>query len=76
MRIVGIVFFVLLAGLVGLRVFRPDPAPDWYRYATIATSVGMIVCLTIRVVAEWRERPRPARPAGGPADTPGGPAGA
>ncbi len=56
MRILGIVFFVLLALQVVLRYTRPTPAPAWSRIAMIACCVGIIVCLILPTMAERAEQ--------------------
>ena len=70
MRLTGILFFVFLAAQIGLRWFRPEPTPDWYRLLVIATAVGVISCLALTVLAERRRRGPTTSPATDPAVTP------
>ena len=47
------VLLALVAVQVGLLVFRPHPAPKWYRAAIAACAVAII----LRIVTSWlRER--------------------
>ena len=56
MRILGIVFFVLLALKLVLRYTWPTPAPAWSRIAIIACCVGIIVCLILQTLSERAEQ--------------------
>ena len=47
MRILGILFFVLLAAQLAIRLAIPEPRPAWSRYAVIACCIGVIACLLI-----------------------------
>lgn len=56
MRLTGILFFVFLAAQIALRLFRPEPTPDWYRLLIVATAVGVILCLVLQTFADRKRR--------------------
>jgi hypothetical protein len=60
MRFIGVIFFVLLAVQVGVRVFGPVPTPDWVRVIIIVTAVGMISCLIVPPISDRLRRRRSA----------------
>jgi hypothetical protein len=57
-RILGILFFVLLAAQLAIRYMIPEPRPAWSRIAVIACCVGVVVCLTLPPLVERARRGR------------------
>ena len=56
MRILGILFFVLLAAQLAIRYAIPEPRPAWSRVAIIACCAGVVVCLVLPPVMERFQR--------------------
>ena len=61
MRLLGVVFFVLLAANVAMLLLAPSPPPRWYQLVRMVLALGMVACITAQVVSEWASRRRAKR---------------
>jgi hypothetical protein len=58
-RVIGIIFFALLAAQVALLLFAPPaPAPRPYQFARLTLALAMIACLVLQMGAERARRRR------------------